>query len=144
MTSFKVRTDLALEVRENMEENASECRGVSVHEEDREESESRITRVVIETMNGARAMGKPMGTYITLEAPAMALPDENYHQEISRELAQQLRNIIPGIEQEFSIMVVGLGNRDVTADALGPNVVDNLTITRHMVKEYGKAALKID
>ena len=85
-------------------------------------------------------MGKPMGTYITLEAPAMALPDENYHQEISRELAQQLRNIIPGIEQEFSIMVVGLGNRDVTADALGPNVVDNLTITRHMVKEYGKAA----
>ena len=140
MTSFKVRTDLALEVRENMEENASECRGVSVHEEYREESEIRITRVVIETMNGARAMGKPMGTYITLEAPAMALPDENYHQEISRELAQQLRNIIPGIEQEFSIMVVGLGNRDVTADALGPNVVDNLTITRHMVKEYGKAA----
>lgn len=140
MGSFKVRTDLALEVRENMEENASECRGVSVREEYREESEIRITTVVIETMNGAKAMGKPMGTYITLEAPAMALPDENYHQEISEELAEQLRSIIPGIEQEFSVMVVGLGNRDVTADALGPNVVDNLTITRHMVKEYGKAA----
>ncbi|MDD6490874.1 MAG: GPR endopeptidase [Firmicutes bacterium] len=140
MGSFKARTDLALEVRENMEENASECRGVSVREEYREESEIRITTVVIETMNGAKAMGKPMGTYITLEAPAMALPDENYHQEISEELAEQLRSIIPGIEQEFSVMVVGLGNRDVTADALGPNVVDNLTITRHMVKEYGKAA----
>lgn len=140
MNSFKVRTDLALEVRESMEESAGECRGVSVEEEYREESEIRITRVVIETMNGARAMGKPVGTYITLEAPAMAQPDEDYHKEISEELARQLKKIIPETNQEFSVMVVGLGNRDVTADALGPNVVDNLTITRHMVKEYGKAA----
>lgn len=140
MNSFKVRTDLALEVRESMEENAGELRGVSVEEEYKEESEIRITRVVIETMNGSKAMGKPIGTYITIEAPAMAQPDEDYHQEISEELARQLKLIIPGEEKEFSVMVVGLGNRDVTADALGPNVVDNLTITRHMVKEYGKAA----
>ena len=140
MSSFRVRTDLALEVRENMEENARECRGVSVKEEYREESELRITKVVIETMNGAKAMGKPIGTYITLEAPAMVLPDENYHEEISAELARQLQEIIPGMEKELSVMVVGLGNRDVTADALGPNVVDNLVITRHMMKEYGKAA----
>lgn len=140
MNSFKVRTDLALEVRESMEENAGELRGVLVEEEYKEESEIRITRVVIETMNGSKAMGKPIGTYITIEAPAMAQPDEDYHQEISEELARQLKLIIPGEEKEFSVMVVGLGNRDVTADALGPNVVDNLTITRHMVKEYGKAA----
>lgn len=140
MSSFKVRTDLALEMRESMKENAGECRGVSVEEEYREESEIKITKVIIETMNGARAMGKPMGSYVTLEAPAMTQPDENYHQEISKELAEQLKEIIPGIEQEISIMVVGLGNRDVTADALGPNVVDNLVITRHMVKEYGKVA----
>ena len=142
MNSFKVRTDLALEVRESMEENAGECRGVRVEEEYKEESEIRITKVVIETVNGSKAMGKPVGTYITLEAPAMAQPDEDYHQEISKELAGQLEKIIPKpkMEQEFSVMVVGLGNRDVTADALGPNVVDNLTITRHMVKEYGKAA----
>ncbi len=140
MNSIKVRTDLALEARESMEENARECRGVSVEEEYRKESELRITKVVIETMNGAKAMGKPMGTYITLEAPTMAQPDEDYHEEISGELAKQLRQIIPDIEKELSVMVVGLGNREVTADALGPNVVDNLTITRHMVKEYGKAA----
>ena len=90
MSSFRVRTDLALEVRENMEENAKECRGVSVEEQYREESEIRITKVVIQTMNGAKAMGKPIGTYITLEAPAMVLPDENYHEEISAELAGQL------------------------------------------------------
>ena len=140
MSSFKVRTDLALEVRENMEENARECRGVSVEEEYKEESELKITKVVIETMNGAKAMGKPVGTYVTLEAPAMILPDEDYHEEISGELARQLKQIIPGLEGELSVMVVGLGNRDVTVDALGPNVVDNLTITRHMMKEYGKAA----
>ena len=140
MNSFKVRTDLALEARESMGENAKECRGVWVEEEYKEESELKITRVVIETMNGAKAMGKPVGTYITLEAPAMALPDEDYHQEISSELAVQLKEIIPEMDKELSILVVGLGNRDVTADALGPNVVDNLTITRHMVKEYGKAA----
>lgn len=140
MNSFKVRTDLALEVKESMEESAGECRGVLVEEEYKEESEIRITSVVIETMNGAKAMGKPVGTYITLEAPAMTQPDEDYHREISEELATQLKKIIPKADQEFSVMVVGLGNRDVTADALGPNVVDNLTITRHMVREYGKAA----
>lgn len=140
MSGFKVRTDLALEMRESVEESAGECRGVSVEEDYREESEIKITKVTIETMNGSKAMGKPMGSYITLEAPAMTQPDENYHQEISEELARQLKEIIPGIEKEISIMVVGLGNRDVTADALGPNVVDNLVITRHMVKEYGKVA----
>ncbi len=140
MSSIRVRTDLALEARENMEETAEALRGVYVEEEYHEESEIRVTRVVIETKNGSKAMGKPIGIYVTLEAPAMALPDENYHREISDELAKQLRQIIPGIDQELSVIVVGLGNRDVTADALGPNVVDNLTITRHMVKEYGRAA----
>ena len=140
MSSIRVRTDLALEARENMEENAEALRGVYVEEEYHEESEIRVTRVVIETKNGSKAMGKPIGIYVTLEAPAMALPDENYHREISDELAKQLRQIIPGIDRELSVIVVGLGNRGVTADALGPNVVDNLTITRHMVKEYGRAA----
>lgn len=140
MSSFKIRTDLALEMRENIEETSQECRGVSVEEEYLEESEIRITRVVIETKNGAKAMGKPIGSYVTLEAPAMAVPDEDYHSEISRELARELKLLLPTQKKEMSVLVVGLGNRDVTADALGPNVVDNLTITRHMVKEFGKAA----
>lgn len=140
MGSIKIRTDLALEARESMEENAEGLHGVTVDEFYNEESEIKVTRVMIETKNGAKAMGKPIGAYITLEAPAMVLPDEDYHKEISRELAGQLKQIIPGMEDEISVLVVGLGNRDVTADALGPNVVDNLTITRHMVKEFGRAA----
>lgn len=140
MGSIKIRTDLALEARESMEENAEGLHGVTVDEFYNEESEIKVTRVMIKTKNGAKAMGKPIGAYITLEAPAMVLPDEDYHKEISRELAGQLKQIIPGMEDEISVLVVGLGNRDVTADALGPNVVDNLTITRHMVKEFGRAA----
>ncbi|MGN1180051.1 MAG: GPR endopeptidase [Suilimivivens sp.] len=140
MGSFKIRTDLALEARESVEEGAEELRGVSVDEVYHEESEVKVTKVVISSKNSAKALGKPAGTYITLEAPAMTQPDEEYHKEISSELAGQLKEIIPGIEKELSVLIVGLGNRDVTADALGPNVVDNLTITRHMVKEFGKAA----
>ncbi len=48
--------------------------------------------------------------------------------------------MLPKPNAEQSILVVGLGNRDVTADALGPQVIDNLFITRHVIKEYGKAA----
>lgn len=140
MGSFKIRTDLALEAKESAKEGCGELRGVSVDEIYREASEIRITRVVIESKNSAKLLGKPVGTYITLEAPAMAQPDEEYHKEISRELAKQLRTIVPIPDKEISVLVVGLGNRDVTADALGPNVVDNLVITRHMVKEFGQAA----
>lgn len=140
MSCFQVRTDLALEARENIEETDGEIRGVSVEETYDEKNEIRVTRVVIETKNGAKAMGKPMGVYVTLETPRMIEPDEDYHEEISRALAKELKNIIPESEKEKSVLVVGLGNRDVTADALGPHVADNLFITRHVVKEYGKAA----
>ena len=140
MSCFQVRTDLALEARESIGETKEEIRGVSVEETYDEENEIRITRVVIETRNAAKAMGKPMGVYVTLEAPGMVEPEENYHQEISSALAGDLREIIPDSEREQSVLVVGLGNRDVTADALGPNVADNLFVTRHVVKEYGKAA----
>ncbi|WMC93032.1 GPR endopeptidase [Kineothrix sp. MB12-C1] len=144
MGCFQVRTDLALEARESIGEADGEIRGVSVEESYDEKNEIRVTRVVIETKNGAKAMGKPIGIYTTLEAPRMVEPDENYHQEISSALAKELKNIIPESEEEKSVLIVGLGNRDVTADALGPNVADNLFITRHVVKEYGKAAYSKD
>ncbi len=135
-----VRTDLALEARENIEEKENEIRGVSVEEEYDKERDVKITKVVVETKNGAKALGKPMGTYITLEAPAMTEPEEDYHKEIAEILAKEIRELLPNSEKEQSILVVGLGNREVTADSLGPNVVDNLFINRHIVMEYGKVA----
>lgn len=139
MSGFQVRTDLALEARESISEADGELRGVNVEEYYREKEDVRVTKVTIDTKNGAKAMGKPMGIYVTMEAPAMADSDEDYHREISRCLAEELLKLMPE-EQEQNVMVVGLGNREVTADALGPQTVDNLFITRHIVREYGKAA----
>ena len=135
-----VRTDLALEARESIEDKAEGLHGVEVEEYYDEASDVHITKVIVETKNGAKILGKPMGIYITLEAPAMTEPEDDYHQEISEILANELRSILPEPDKEQSILVVGLGNREVTADSLGPNVVDNLFINRHIVREYGKVA----
>lgn len=140
MEQMQIRTDLALEARESVSEDQESLHGVRVEEDYQEEHEIKVTKVVIESRNGAKILGKAMGTYITLEAPNMAHPDENYHEEISGELARQLKGLLPQKEEPLSVLIVGLGNREVTADSLGPRVVDNLTITRHMVMEFGKAA----
>lgn len=134
--NFNVRTDLALEARESFEEDV-EIRGVQITEDVDEEREIYTTVVKIETENGARAMGKPIGTYITLEAPNMSSEDEDYHREVSAALAVHVHRLLN--MEGANVLVVGLGNRDVTPDALGPDVVGNLRITRHLVKEYGKA-----
>lgn len=140
MGNFQMRTDLALEVRESISNADSRLRGVRVEEYYHEEEDIRVTKVMIDTKNAAKTMGKPMGIYVTMEAPALIEPDEDYHREISGRLAEEILQLLPGADTEQSVLVVGLGNREVTADALGPQVVDNLFITRHIVKEYGKAA----
>lgn len=140
MGNFQVRTDLALEARESIGEADGELRGVRVEEYYKDEEDVRVTKVMIDTRNAAKAMGKPVGIYVTMEAPAMVEPDEDYHREIAECLAKELLNLLPGSENEQSVLVVGLGNREVTADSLGPQAVDNLLITRHIVREYGKAA----
>lgn len=138
--SYEIRTDLALEAREQFTEKNMEIRGVEVRENYDEEKDIRTTVVKITTENGAKAMGRPQGNYITIEAPGLSMPDEDYHREISQEIARHLRNLI-SLEQETSILVAGLGNLAITADSLGPHVVENLRITRHMIKEYGLKSL---
>ena len=136
---YNIRTDLALEEKERFESDHVEVQGVILTEEYDEENEIRITTVRIETENGAKVMGKPVGSYITIEAPEMAVPDEGYHEEISQQLRKFIGELLPKRKME-KILVVGLGNRQVTPDALGPYVVDNLQITRHIIEEYGKYA----
>ncbi len=138
---YSIRTDLALEQKERFESDQVEVQGVVLTEEVDEEREIKVTTVKIETENGAKVMRKPVGTYITMEAPNMAVPDEDYHREISAELKKFLARFIKGNKEDYSVLVVGLGNRKVTPDALGPYVVDNLNITRHIVREYGKYAM---
>lgn len=145
---YSIRTDLALEEKERYESDNVEVQGVILEEEYDEEREIRVSRVRIETEKGAKAMGKPVGTYLTVEAPNLAVPDEDYHREISEELAGYIRELIEKLgllkKEELSVLIVGLGNRQVTPDALGPYVTDNLCVTRHIVKEYGKYAMGME
>lgn len=156
LRNYSVRTDLALEEKERFESDNVEIPGVVLEEDYDEEKEMRITRVEIETENGAKAMGKPTGTYLTLETPNLALPDDDTHMEIASELCQHIRELIDknidrggeGKEEtedgDLSVLVVGLGNREVTPDALGPYVADHLAVNRHIVKEYGKYAMGME
>lgn len=138
--SYRVRTDLAVESKEKFEKDNVEIKGVEIHEDYQEKLDLRTTVVEIHTESGAKLMEKPKGTYITMEAPNLVVPDENYHREISKALAGHLCQLLH-LEKEKSILVVGLGNRDITPDALGPRAINNLKITRHIVKEYGKASV---
>lgn len=136
---YQVRTDLALEAREKFEEDNVEIKGVRL-EEEQATSDIHISSVIIETENGAKSMGKPKGNYVTLEAPGMIEEDDGYHREISVQLSKVLKRLLPK-KKDYTTLVVGLGNREVTPDSLGPRVVDNLCITRHVIQEFGKYVL---
>lgn len=147
LRNYSVRTDLALEEKERFESDDVEIQGVVLEEDYDEEQELKVTRVEIRTENGAKAMGKPVGTYLTLETPNLAIPDEETHMNISARLCGYIGELIRKNTEEkddLSVLVVGLGNRNVTPDALGPYVADHLSVTRHIVKEYGKYAMGVD
>ena len=160
---YPIRTDLALETQEKIQKDEGELKGVDFYQEDRGNGIT-VSTLIILTENAAKNMGRPRGHYITIEAPEMVEDDESGHREISLELADILRDLIikklekigkhvqndkkrqkkasedeSGLEK-MSILLVGLGNREVTPDALGPRVIDNMFITRHIIKEYGKYA----
>lgn len=135
MTS-NVRTDLALEIRESFEEDV-EIQGVVVKEDYKKELDIKVTTVEIKNEHGAEMMRKPIGTYITIEAPKLKESDESYHEPISEEIATYIRQLAGDIKQQ-EILVVGLGNREVTPDILGPMVVDHLFVTRHLIHQYGE------
>ncbi len=132
----KVRTDLALEVRESFPEDDVEIKGVVLTEDYDKENKIRVSTVVIKDEKGAQAMQKPIGTYITIEAPDINQSDESYNKPVSDVIATHLKKLAGDLKRE-EVLVVGLGNREVTPDALGPQVVDNLFITRHLIREYG-------
>lgn len=131
MKEFMIRTDLALEAKEQYEGETGLLKGVRVEASYMEGTSCTLTKVTILDKEGERALGKPIGTYLTMEAEDLPRPDENYHEEISKELSAQLLTLLPE-EDRRSILVVGLGNREVTPDALGPKVVEHLCITRHI------------
>lgn len=130
------RTDLALEVRESFEEDNVEIKGVILNEDYNERDDIKITTVEIKDKKGADAMGKPIGTYITIESKGLSKNDGGYNEPIADEIAKYMKKLIGDVDKA-EVLVAGLGNREVTPDALGPQVVDNLFITRHLINEFG-------
>ncbi|MCI8410415.1 MAG: GPR endopeptidase [Lachnospiraceae bacterium] len=124
------RTDLALEEKESIEGN-KEIAGVVLEQETMEDGKVKISKVEIKDKHGSEVMRKPMGSYITIETKDVDL-------ESMKEITcSQLKKLF-GNSEKRKIMVVGLGNREITPDALGPKVIDQLFVTRHLIREFGK------
>lgn len=139
---FDIRTDLAVEEKESFPGNGGEVTGVTLREWRRAFSKIKMTEVAILDEQGARAMGKPKGVYITMEAKALAKGDEDYHREVSGELSAQLKRMVKELRKQgklsdrkdLHVLAVGLGNPSVTPDALGPKVLGNLHVNRNMAE----------
>lgn len=120
---MQFRTDLAMECRES----AGTVQGVTSRVT--RQGETEITSVVIETEEAAREMKKAPGQYVTLYQEGMFRASSGNRAALSRLLGQTLRGMLP---ERGDVLVVGLGNRHMTADALGSRVIDSLLITRHL------------
>jgi len=124
-----IRTDLALETHEQFCESAEHLSGVDVY--DKSIKDIEITHVEIKTEDAASKMGKPIGNYVTLKTPDLRYIDKKSYERIVRKIADEI-NMLTTDDIEKPILVVGLGNRAITSDSLGPEVVDRLVVTRHM------------
>ena len=133
---WKQRTDLALEAKELWQESASQrtkLQGVR----------SRCVRhlgypvdtVEILDRAGARALGKPEGTYITVTLDGLQRREEDAFGRAARAVAHQLRHLLGSLPPEAPVLVAGLGNRAITPDAIGPLVHQHTMVTRHLVEQ---------
>ncbi len=136
-SEFKVRTDLAVELEEDVKEEQGKSEGIRMERESICDGRIHVTKVIIENEQGERTMGKEKGTYITLESEELANTSEGYHREMSAALASYVSELLPPKKGRLKILVVGLGNRDATPDSLGPRVVDNICVTRLITEEIG-------
>lgn len=130
-----VRTDLAMENidRENI------CPGTDVHQW--ENGDIQITEVIIRTEEAARQLGKNQGNYLTLECPPLAQHDPDAALAMANLLGEELSRLIAP-SQKKPVLVIGLGNRNVTPDALGPAVIDRTLVTRHMLEsDYAQSSM---
>lgn len=134
-----VRTDLALEAREMIDEKRSRKmedtgklpEGMTV--ETRDGDNILVTRIVISTDDAAKTIGKKKGTYVTIELKNVELNTLEIHREVACAVRDEVGRYLNKIYRKMpSVMIAGLGNRFVTPDALGPKVVENIVVSRHV------------
>jgi len=131
-----IRTDLAVENREIYKKIYREdSKGVDVEKEEKENY--TVTRIKVLNEEGSKSLQKPVGTYITIEAPRLSKSDEDLKDEISQVVAKEIKGLGKN-NPNSKILIIGLGNWNITADSLGPKVVKRVLVTRQYFVNYKK------
>lgn len=130
-----VVSDLAVEAHDLLR-GATQKEVPGVKEDKEKLPHAEITTIQILNQAGEQAMGKPRGTYITIDAPVLLTQDPPTHEEIAGILSQKLNLLLQAanIGPTDPVLVVGLGNWEATPDSLGPKVINQFTVTRHLLK----------
>ena len=123
------RTDLAME---NLNADAESMPGVDVRRWD--ESGISLTGIRVRTDDAARVLGKPCGVYLTMECPLLREHDPDARIAMANLIGSELSRLLTPSDGA-PVLVVGLGNRALTADAVGPMALESLLVTRHMVRD---------
>ena len=133
MKNFSIRTDLAIEVTEMItkETNETDIPGVEILIEEDKDEEVHVSWVKIKNEQGAKNMGKPIGNYVTIESEAIKENDTLTHEKITQIFSENLIKLC-NLKDNSTILIVGLGNWNVTPDALGPKVISKILVTRHI------------
>ena len=132
---LKRRTDLALEAKELWTESAEkETKLEGVRARDSLREGYQVTTVDILDEQGASSLGKPVGSYVTVQLDALARREEDAFGRAARAIAAELNGLLK-LPEEATCLVVGLGNRAITPDAIGPGVADHTMVTRHLVEQ---------
>ncbi|HHW70265.1 MAG TPA: GPR endopeptidase [Clostridiales bacterium] len=126
-----IRTDLAIEARELYSTDGGQIPGVTTENE--EIDGINIDRVHVLSSIGEQRIGKPVGNYVTLESMYIRERDPEFEEKLSFRLSQEIRNLV-SIDKNTSVLIVGLGNWNITPDSLGPKVVDRIMVTRHLLE----------
>ena len=133
---YNFRTDLAVERRniyKKINNISEEIEGVETSQENVNEN-INVSRVKILNEKGENALGKQIGNYITIDIKKLKLAGEEEIQKSSEVLSEELTNILNvHVDKQGEILVVGLGNIYVTPDALGPKVINDIDVTRHIL-----------
>ena len=134
---YNFRTDLALERRDlyNKAHNIDQDIDGIETEEEKVNDDITISRVKVTNEKGEEAIGKPIGSYITIDVKKFNIAQNDEIQAASEALTKELKALIEKhIDAKGPILVVGLGNIYVTPDALGPKVINEIDITRHLLQ----------
>ena len=133
---FAKRTDLALEARELWQESAEKNTRLSGVKAAKQRAEGYpVTRVDILDERGEQALGKPRGTYRTVDLTTFWQRRSDFFERAVRAVGSQLKELLPG---EGPVLVIGLGNGAMTPDAIGPLAADSVLVTRHLIAAMPK------